>query len=214
MDNEISFFQIYYDDSQLTELYDFAIPYKNKTLTPYFENSVIAELIPKCQSKKISVCSWRLREKRKNNFRVSENLKKESLLDDYDIAILTPRSPSHQPLVMARQWHGIAWDNGITELKKFIKVPKEIKPIYENHFVASKDIYHDYVNNCLLPCIDFMSANDIYLLDSGYAKNKSAEEVARYKNLTGRNDWPIGVFILERLFSIWIHNKNFKIVNR
>ena len=70
MDNEISFFQIYYNDSQLTELYDFAIPYKNLTLTPYFENSVIAELVPKCQSKKIAVCSWRLREKRKNNFRI------------------------------------------------------------------------------------------------------------------------------------------------
>lgn len=212
MDPKIDFYQIYYRDEQLSELYDFAIPYKNKTLTPYFENSVICELVPKSTADKICIASWRLREKRKNNFRVREEI---NLTGDYDIAVLTPRSPSHKPLLMARQWHGDAWGIALDELRKFIKVPQEIKhTIYENHFVASKDIYKLYVNSCLLPCIDFMSSNSVFLLDAGYAKNKSAEEVQRYQQLTGRKDWPIGVFILERLFSIWINKKNFKVVNR
>ena len=208
----IDFYQIYYKDEQLSELYDFAIPYKNLTLTPYFENSVICELVPKSTADKICVASWRLRQKRKNLFRIKENI---DLTDqDYDIAILTPRSPSHKPLVMARHWHNPAWDIAITELKKFIKVPKEITAIYENHFIASKDIYQRYISDCLQPCIDFMSSNSVFLLDSGYAKNKPAEEVLKYRELTGRNDWPIGVFVLERLFSIWIAKQNFKIVVR
>jgi len=212
MDSTIDFFQIYYRDEQIKELYDFAIPYKNLTLTPYFENSVICELVPKSKADKISICSWRLREKRGQSFRSNKPLNLEG---EYDIAILTPRSPSHKPLTMARQWHGMAWEKGLQELKKFIKIPTELNyAIYENHFVARKDIYQSYVNECLLPCIDFMSARSVFFDDSGYARNKPEKEVQQYKNLTGRNDWPICVFLLERLFSIWIHNKNFKIVNR
>lgn len=210
--SKIDFYQIYYRDEQLSELYDFAIPYKNLTLTPYFENSVICELVPKSTADKVCVASWRLRQKRKNLFRVKENIDLSD--NNYDIAILTPRSPAHKPLVMARQWHNPAWDIALAELKKFIKVPPEIIPIYENHFIANTDIYQRYVSDCLQPCIDFMSANSIFSLDAGYAKGKPQEEVRRYRELTGRNDWPIGVFILERLFAMWIHKKNFKIVNR
>lgn len=215
MDSEIAFYQIYFKEDQKAELYDFSIPYFNSNLTDYFENSVIADLVPKAQSKRICVASWRLKQKRGNGIRLNKKLTREALIDDYDVAILTPRSPSHKPLAMASIWHGKAWDNALKELKKFIKVPQEVKhSIYENHFVARSEIYKDYVNNCLLPCMEFMSSRPVFFAPSGYAKKKSLEEVEEYKKKTGKNDWAIAPFVLERLFSIWINSMNLKIVNK
>lgn len=215
MDSEIDFYQIYYREDQLGELYTFAKPYYNNHLTKFFENSVIAELVPQSTAKRICVASWRLKQKRGGLIRVKKQLLINDLIDDYDVAILTPRSPTHKPMVMARQWHGIAWDNAITELKKFIKVPKELKyTIYENHFVASADLYKSYVDDCLIPCMQFMSSNDVFNAPSGYKKRKSKEDLIFVQNQTGFDDWTIAPFILERLFSIWINDKNLKVVNK
>lgn len=215
MDSEIAFYQIYFKEEQKTELYDFAIPHFNETVTDYFENSVIADLVPKAESKRISVCSWRLKQKRGHGIRLNKELTREALIDDYDVAILTPRSPSHKPLYMASLWHGKAWVDSIKELKKFIKIPAEVKySIYENHFVASSDVYKDYVKVCLLPVMDFMSTRPVFFAPSGYAKKKSIQEVEEYKKKTGKNDWPIAPFVLERLFSIWVNSMNLKIVNK
>lgn len=212
---ELDFFQIYYKEDQLSELYPFATPYKNENLSLYFENSVISELVPKSQAKRISVCSWRLQQKRGGLFRVSKSLNYDDLIDDYDVAIITPRSPAHKPLRMAGMWHGKAWDNALRELRSFIKIPKELKyAIYENHFVATREVYHRYVKECLDPCISFMSSRPVFFADSNYHTRKSADEVAAYKRLTGRNDWPMAPFVLERLFSIWVDSQDLKIVKK
>jgi len=84
--------------------------------------------------------------------------------------------------------------------------------VYENHFIAHKDIYRSYVTDCLNPVIDFMSTRDVYFADSGYRTRKSAEDLEAYTKITGKKDWPIAPFILERLFSIWINDKNFKVI--
>lgn len=215
MADKIAFYQIYYKEDQLPELYNFSIPYFNPQLTDYFENTVIRDIVPKTDADLISVCSWRLSQKRGNGIRVKKQLTTEALIDDYDIAILTPRSPNHQALRMASLWHGKAWDEAIKDLRKNIRVPSEVKyAIYENHFVAKGDIYKEYVSNCLNPVMDYMVSNPIYFADSGYAKKKSQEEVKSYQEKTGRRDWPIAPFVLERLFSIWINDKNFKVVNK
>lgn len=230
----LQFYQIYFQDEQLKQLYSFTTPYKNTVLTDFFENSVIAREVPECDAEYISFCSWRLREKRMSGMcpiilKLGANgdyLSEEKILSqDFDIANLRPFSPSHRMLENSAQWHGgfkhnYAWENAITELKKFIHVPEEVKtPIYENAFIARKEIYHDYVKNCLAPVMDFMSGNSLFFVDSGYVekkerdRNRGPEAVKRYREITGRNDWPIAPFVLERLFSIWINNKNFKVVN-
>jgi hypothetical protein len=133
---------------------------------------------------------------------------------DFDIAILTPRSPSHKPLIMAAQWHGQAWTDAIADLRHFIRVPKEIsRAIYENHFIARKEIYHEYVNDCLMPAISYMRDRPLYFADSGYAGRKTQKERDAYYEKTGRRDWPIAPFVLERLFSIWCEGKGFKMIN-
>lgn len=210
----IDFYQIVYKDEQIKECYDFAKIYYNKQVTPYFENSVIAEVVPKCNADYVGVCSWRLKKKRGDMFRLTDKtLTKEKILNsEFDIAILTPRSPTHDVMGMASHWHGKAWDNAINDLRNFIKVPKTVTPIYENHFIARKDIYQAYVNNCLLPCLDYISTRDVYMVDSGYAKRKTEMERQSIKNQLNRDDYPIAPFVLERLFSIWIHDKGFKVI--
>ncbi len=218
MARSLDFYQIYFDDCQRSELYDFSIPYLNETLTPYFENSVIAELVPKSNADLISVCSWRLAKKRIDRsmqLKGQTELTKDKILNaDFDIAVLTPVSKSHQAFVMAKSWHGDAWTNALSELKKFINVPRELNyPIYENHFIATKEIYHEYIHSCLSHCLDYMSSRSVFFSDSNYAKRKTESDRERYFRSTGKKDWPIAPFILERLFSIWIDNKHFKIIN-
>lgn len=221
MDKKLDFYQIYYKDEQLTELYDFAIPYKNEVLTNYFENSIIADLVPKSTADLIAVCSWRLKQKRGQGSSEIILANKKLTLDrimstEFDIAILTPSNNGHHIMNMASNWHGKAWDAGIKELRKFIKVPEEIigNAVYQNHFIASREIYHEYVNNCLIPCMKFMDGNDIFLLPSNYQKKKpNKEEVKRVTSILGMNDWPIAPFILERLFRIWIEGKRLNIIN-
>jgi hypothetical protein len=212
---KLKFYQIYFKEDQLSELYPFATPYLNNNLTDYFENSVIADLVPKTDADFISVCSWRLKQKRGHGIRLNKELTVEALNDDYDIAILTPRSPTHKPLYMASVWHGKAWLEAIKDLKRFIRIPQEVKhSIYENHFVARSDIYKDYVLTCLLPVMDYMSTRPVYFAPSGYAKKKSPQEVEEYRRKTGHIDWPIAPFVLERLFSIWIDSQKFKVINK
>lgn len=219
---ELDFWQIYFKDEQKTELYDFATPHKNEGVTDWFENAVICDLVPKSEADYISVCSWRLKQKREMGscpFILKDTSLSEAkiLAQDFDIAILRPFSKGHQSLRLSSNWHGTAWDIGLQELKKVIKVPQEITtPIYENHFIARKEIYKDYVNNQLKPTIDFMASKmDVFGADSGYINKlrHEPERIKDYQQKSGRKDWPISVFLLERLFSLWIENKDFKIIN-
>lgn len=227
MDKTLDFYQIYFKDEQKEKLYPFAIPYKNEILTDYFENDVIRRLVPHSQADLIGVCSWRLSQKRGDSstpivLRGDLTLTEEKILShEYDIAVLTPRSHRHQPLLMASQWHGKAWDDAFTVFKRDflstlgIKIKHELsKSVYENHFIAKSEIYKEYVQTCLTPAISFMDQNVLFKTDSGYVRKKrDPKEVKEYQEKTGRKDWPIAPFILERLFSIWIEGKGFKIVD-
>jgi hypothetical protein len=227
----LEFYQIFYKDEQKEQLYPFAIPFRNERLTPYFENSVIIELVPKTQGDLVSVCSWKLKEKRASSSTEiilkragTFELTHESIITNsgFDIAILTPHNSSHQPLGMAIKWHGKAWVDAFLALKIYLhghhicKVPDELThTIYENHFIAKREIYCDYVSQCLIPVIEFIRKEEVFSRDSGYItkKKNDPQAIADYQKVSGRTDWPIAPFILERLFSIWIEYRKFKIVN-
>lgn len=229
MDSGVSldFYQILYDESQRSELYPFAKPYFSVGITPYFENAFIAGLVPMSTAEYISVCSWRLRKKRGDAVYHLGGLTKDELTADkiltadFDVAILTPHSPSHKPLAMAVNWHGQAWVTAFAILKDFlrnnlgIKVPDELRyAIYENHFIAKGEIYRQYVSTCLIPVIGFMENEGVFETDSGYlSKKKDQTEIKKVQKALKRNDWPIAPFILERLFSIYINDKGYKVIN-
>lgn len=219
---KLDFVQIIYDDIQAQHCYPFARIHKNETLTSLFENDIIRKLVPCSTGDNIGVCSWRLAQKRGDMFQLINKaaLTEQRLTEaEYDVAVLTPRSPNHKPLMNAVQWHFPNWSEPFRVFKNFlrtdlgIRVPEELSnSIYENHFVAKREIYHEYVRNCLTPAIDFVNNNELYLLDANYAKRKSATERQAYFEITGRRDWPIAPFILERLFSIYCEGKGFKII--
>jgi hypothetical protein len=59
-----------------------------------------------------------------------------------------------------------------------------------------------------------METNAIFRSESGYIlKKRDPQEIKEYQTKSGRFDWPISVFILERLFSIWLNDKNLKVIN-
>jgi hypothetical protein len=227
MKPSIDFIQIIYKQEQWDKCYPWTQKYFNHTLTDYFENSVIADVVPTLNADYISVCSWRLGQKRgpENPTFMHLNGKVELTEDrileqEFDVAVLTPRSPRHRMLENARQWHGEAWDQAFTCFRGFlydqgVRGLKEVSTtIYENHFIAKREIYHDYVNNWLRPAIAFMDDRDVFRLDSGYIhKKRDAEEIKNYQEKSGRKDWPISCFVLERLFSIFIEGKGYKIIN-
>jgi len=221
----LDFIQIIYKEEQREKCYPWTQKYFNYELTDYFENSVIAKIVPTLNADYISVCSWRLAQKRGDtiiNLNGDLSLTEEKILShDFDIAVLTPRGPRHLPLAMASEWHGKAWDEAFTVFKaEFlptvgIACPDELsKAIYENHFIAKREIYQDYVVQCLRPAIQHMRGNTIYYANSGYInKKRDQEEIKSYQEKSGRQDWPISVFVLERLFSIYIEGKPYKIIS-
>jgi len=204
----LKFLQIYYKDEHFLELYKFATPVRTWRLSDYFENSVIANTVPNIHTVDlIGVCSWRLKAKRQDSIRTSGELTEEKLRTlDYDVAILTPRSNNHKPMSNAETWHHPHWTPAIEHLRKEFQIPKEVThTIYENHFVARADMYKHYVTHWLRPVMSYMDQHpEVYRAPSGYAKYKTEEERQIVKAKLGLEDWPIGVFILERLFSIYL----------
>jgi hypothetical protein len=227
MHNMIDFYQILYKEDQRAELYDFAKPVFSVGLTPFFENQLICALVPQSHADYVSICSWRLRKKRGDTIHYLGGFGKDVLTLNtieqampFDVAILTPHSPNHKPLVMAENWHGRAWTDAYNALKPFLKeklgrVPEELKyAIYENHFIARGELYRDYVNSFLIPAIDFISTEPVFYTDSGYLqKKRDNEEINRVQGLLNRQDWPILPFLLERLFSFYINDKNLNVIN-
>jgi len=235
MAGKLDFYQIYFKDEQLPNLYPFAIPFKNETLTDYFENDVIARLVPESNADYISVCSWRLKQKRgESSTPIVLNHKLELdeqkiLSQDFDVAILTPRRAGFRALYMAANWHGKAWHDAFSVFSDGflrphgISVPKNYEDldgedlkyaIHENHFIAARNIYQSYVSTVLRPAIEFCSKEDVFKMDSGYIhKKRDTKEIQAYQKASGRQDWPIAPFILERLFSIWINDKNLNVIN-
>jgi len=228
----LDFFQVIYKEEQRLSCYPFAKVYFNETLTDSFENEIICRLVPQSQADYIGVASWRLRQKR-NDGGTPEVLKhklelteEKILSEDFDVAVLTPRRPNFRPLYMAHCWHGKAWSAAFHEFETGFLRPNGIKvpnveaeedlttTIHENHFIANGLIYQTYVDTVLKPAIEFCDSRPIFKVDSGYIdKKRDQKEIKDYQQKSGRHDWPIQPFILERLFSIWINDKNFKIIN-
>lgn len=232
MIKSLDFYQIIYKEEQRPSCYPFAKVYFNETLTDSFENEVISKLVPDSNADYIGVASWRLRQKRNDGGTPQvlghklELTEEKIVNENFDIAVLTPRRPTFKPLDMAANWHGKAWQDAFSIFKTGFLDPMGIRlpnlevgedlktAIHENHFIADRLIYQTYVLTVLKPAIEFCESHEIFKIDSGYIhKKRDHQEIKEYQTKSGRQDWPIQPFILERLFSIWINDKNFKIIN-
>lgn len=97
-------------------------------------------------------------------------------------------------------------------------MPSEVKiPIYQNAFSAKREIYQDYVNDYLNPAMELVKNDpEIYKLatvDGNYTK-LMREDCASKQYLQekiGFPYYPLIPFILERLFSVYVHNKKINV---
>lgn len=211
--------QIYYREEQKKEIYPFAIPYFNGSLTIFFENSVIADVVEASEAEKIGVCSWKLREKQRWNVGSYREITKDLIESDYKVLSFTKNSGYHRMLQAAEVWHeGFNESLKIILNKIGIAKPDEVdSPINNNHFMAEKSIFKDYVREYLRPAMavmkDDQQCHELAMKDSGYLRlvRMNAATPDELVNKLGVNYYPMAPFLLERLFPIYCHNKKIKV---
>lgn len=222
----VEFYQIYFREYQKETMYPFAIPYFNNDLTIYFENSVISKLIKGTIADKIAVCSWKLSHPKHTKLgwnvgwpRKIEQITEEVLNSDYDVLPFTRNTKYHEMLGAASLWHP-GFRPALTKIVEGIgkKMPLEVKkPIYQNAFSAKLEIYQDYVTDYLNPAMEIIKNDpEIYKLataDSNYTQlaRQDAASAEYLQEKIGFPYYPMTPFLLERLFSIYVHNKNINV---
>lgn len=100
---------------------------------------------------------------------------------------------------------------GFTHLCNYLQL--EVKEpacvIYAGQWVAKEEVYRRFVNEILVPAMDYMESDpkmkEYAWKDSEYNKRAGlkGEELKKY---TGLNYYPMACFFLERLVSVWIDN--------
>ena len=95
------------------------------------------------------------------------------------------------------------FQNICKDLKLECKEPSKI--IYSNFFVAKYEIYRDFVNNIICHAIILLETKykEEAWKDSNY---KSGVESIKLKEISGLSYYPMHVFILERLISLFLEN--------
>ena len=209
----MDFYQIYYEPTQLKYLYPFAKPYFNPTLTIFFENEPISRLVMESKAERVSVCSWRLHQKTRNIFPVTE----QALESNYEVMAFRIVSKKHQMISAMREWH----KDSITALdllwnKLGYKRPGEARhPIYMNHYAARTDIYQDYVRNFLIPSMELITKDEelhnLMIQPSGYGKLSKGSDLKSVQSKLGMTDYPLCPFILERCPSLYYQMKDVRI---
>lgn len=206
-------YQIWYKPEQKAHLYPFAIPYFNESLTIFFENEPIRQIVTKYEGEKLAVCSWKLSKK----VRIIHPVTEEALNRDYQVLSLTRNSARHQMLAMANAWHpGFIKTINLLWQKVGLKRPPEAKnPIYQNHFAARTEIYRDYVNNFLIPAMEVTETdeelNKLMTQPSGYARLSKTADAGSVKEKLGLTDYPLCPFILERCPSLFFQMRGYKV---
>lgn len=210
-------YQIYYAEEQKTKCFPFATLHFNPSLTIFFENAVIADLVMATEADKIGVVSWKLQDKLKMRVGMRKPLTLEALNSDYDVLAFTRNSQRHQMLGMANVWHKefiptirLLWE------KLGYKMPGEAKqPVYQNAYSAKREIYQDYVQNFLIPAMELtLNDQEMYykmIQPSGYSKLQRGCDVKSVKEKLGMLDYPLAPFILERCIALWLTMKRINV---
>lgn len=211
--------QIYYREEQKAACYPFSRLYFNDSLTIFFENEPIGKLVMASEAEKVGVCSWKLKEKMRMNVCCPRELTEEVINSDYQVLSFTCNTKYHKMLAAAEGWHK-GFRPAIEKVCELIgqRCPGEVRtPIYQNAFMAKTEIYQDYVKNWLQPAMMAMvedpELNKYAMSDSNYSNlaKKDAVDSGYLMEKLGVPFYPLAPFILERLFSIYVHNNRINV---
>lgn len=211
------FYQVYYDEKQKEKLFPFSTPYFNDSLTIYFENKIISDLVSASTADKIGVASWKLKDKMRIRVAPRGELTQEVLNSDYEVLSLTKNSKKHTMLAHLYQWHPKSKEAMALLWQKLgFKLCGEVKnPIYQNAYIAKREIYQDYVNNFLNPAMELIKTdeqlNSLMMSESNYGNLNREADIRSVKAKLGINFYPLAPFILERCPSCYFDMKGIRI---
>jgi hypothetical protein len=212
MKNKITIYSIAYKEDQVVE-YDryFNSPREKHQQSYLFEYNPIRDILTniKLESQYIGIFSWRF----PNKTGVFKK-KLEYYLEkypNYDVYNFCTERFNEKYLEFTEQQHpgffSLFYDI-CSELGLYCKEPKHI--IYSNFFIARNSIYRDYFNNYVSKAIFLLETKykDLAFQDSLYKGALSEDEL---KTQIGMNYYTMHTFVLERLFSVYLENKNYKV---
>jgi len=213
--------QIYFDSESKANCLDMFTPYNNSAPTYFLENTVISEEVKKCDAPYFGVVSHKIRFKI-NNFPYDRDgtlIDKEHLekiLPTCNILIL--QRVGGNMMQQLHEWHPGARETLqmiLDEVGYNFNCEGTVKHnIYSNHVIARYGIFEEYVRLLLDPAMEAMTSNKIInkrcMFDSKYTTLQGAPP-ENLKNSWGINYWPMHPFLCERMFSIYINNKNYNV---
>lgn len=182
-------------------------------LTPFFENSCIADLIENNKHKEseyFAVFSHSIKSKisfSENNLIFNpENLRKQ--LNGHDVYSFQKRRKTKNIIIQANNYHP-AFSDYMQKILNNIgfEMPKKTdKIVLFNHFIAKSHVYEMYYNNMLKPAMQVMSKMKELNKNSHYSRKQYSTEIQKQ---LGYRHYPYHPFICERLMSVWLtYNKD------
>jgi len=220
--NFLKIYQIYFNESQLSELsYE---PYLNNDCTPFFEASVMRDLIENdkhLDSRYFGILPPKFEEKKdwinKHHFGLSHTDKNKMLdlssdhsmkkgIKSADVISFT-RQIKLDPITKI-EWMHKNIDVYFKEIMN--KIGYDWRPtvfnhvIYSNLFIAKSEIYEMFVKEMLAPAMDVMMGMPELFGNSCYPKELSKELKSKFNC----EDYPYHSFICERMMSYYIHIHN------
>lgn len=197
---------IIFDKDQFTEYTPVFNQTKEKAWR--FEYAVMLDKLPEIEKsdKHIGIFSWKFAKKTNMYKRlVNELVKENSKIDVISF------SPSHnfndRYLQFSYEQH--------PKLQEILQkvcnrlnlvLPEEVdKVIYSNFFVAKPEIYTRYIEEVIIPALDYME-NEIWDEVNVDAIYKSGLEKEKLKEYTGLDFYNLVTFTLERMLSVWLYN--------
>jgi hypothetical protein len=210
-------FQIYYDQLSKDACYPEFEAIENKKCSPFFENTVIIDLIKNKEHINhdyFGVFSGHFKNKMIHS-RDGKKLTPEYIFERLEGDVVSFfRSHKNLNVINKAEVFHPGFKRAIKNILNVINFQVDIEKntrftVYQNHFIASSQVYDRYVKELLEPAVKAMydegnkELQNIIWQDSGYHKKKTMPE--KLKSEMGVPYYPYHTFICERLFSIFLN---------
>lgn len=197
----VKVYQIYYDESHLNSLSHDTLPYYNNYLTEYFENDIIRKAYENglMNSDYFGVLSWRFLQKTGFQF------KNTMITGDADIYAFQNSTRNHSVFGDSAMCHPLFMDifSKVLELLNCQNINPTLG-LYMNYIVAKTPIFKKYVEEFLIPTIDYLKTlpdHDKVWADACYHHNPTLTQ--KLQQFIGKPYYTYHTFICERLWSVF-----------
>jgi len=207
-------YQIYYDSVSARRLDPLYTPYRNAVLGPFFESSIVADLLAARHHRSadyFGVFSWKFKAKIPLSARaILARIHRDRF--SADVYSFFGRIAERRPWALAERKHpGIL--RAATALMRRLDLAIDLEKldapiIYQNHFLCRSPLYERFGHELLRPALRVMSdTNDTELqslLQQDSCYRDPRVPVSQMTEIFGRPYFCLQPFICERLFSTWL----------